>query len=113
MCHPSRPAPGEDAARWAVNRVNQRLELLGCAPRDIERCLQYANKPQDEFHHLLGIYGDREDICYYHGWKHYCLDIDNPEGKNMFRMIVVENFPHWQSVMMAELCWDFFRRFHR
>lgn len=31
----------------------------------------------------------------------------------MFRMIVVENFPHWQSVMMAELCWDFFCRFHR
>lgn len=113
MCHPSCPLPGEDMARWAIDRVNQRLELLGCAPRDIERCLQYANVPRDEFHHLLGIYGDREYIRYYYGWKHYCLDIDNPKGINMFRMVVVENFPHWQSVMMAELCWDFFRQFHR
>lgn len=113
MCHPMCPDDGENPGAWALEQVNRRLNLLGCKPMDIERCLAYAQHPEDSFHHLLGICGDREAIICLHGWKHYVLNSFNPENINTFRMVVVENFPHWQSVMMAQLCWDFFRQFRR
>ena len=113
MCHPMHPEEGEAPGTWAIDRVNRRLNLLGCKAVDPDRCLAFAGQPEDEFHHLLGIYGDREAVTEYFGWKHYVLNSFNAAGINTFRMVVVENFPHWQSVMMARLCWDFFRQFHR
>ena len=113
MCHPSHPGEGEDVGRWSVARVNQRMELLGCKQVDADRCIGFADAPGDEFHHLFGFYGDKEEQMCYHGWKHYFLNNYDVEGVNMFRMVVVENFPHWQSVMMARLCWAFFRQFYR
>lgn len=113
MCHPMCPPEGADPKIWAIDRVNLRLELLGCKPVDRQRCLAFAEHPEDAFHHLLGIYGDREAVQEYHGCKHYFLNDFNREGVNTFRMVVVENFPHWQSVEMARLCWEFFRQFCR
>lgn len=113
MCHPMRPEEGEDPGIWAVNRVNLRLRLLGCKEVDAEKCLAFANSETDEYHRLLGIYGDREVIAEYSGCRHFVLNDFNSDGLNAFRMVVVENFPHWQSVHMAQLCWDFFRQFRR
>lgn len=113
MCHPMRPGEDEDPRIWAINRVNLRLKTLGCKEVDMVRCLAYTDPQTDTFHHLLGIYGDKESIEEYTGCKHYILNNFNSEGINTFRMVVVENFPHWQSVHMAQLCWDFFRRFRR
>lgn len=113
MCHPMRPGEGEDPKIWAINRVNLRLELLGCKPVDMDTCLGYAHREEDAFHQLLGIYGDRETVTEHYGCRHYVLNNFSRQGINTFRMVVVENFPHWQSVMMAKLAWDFFRQFRR
>jgi len=113
MCHPMSPGDGEDPGIWALELVNRRLSLLGCKPMDVDRCLAYARYPEDSFHHLLGISGDQEAIHRFYGWKHYVLNSFNEAHINTFRMVVVENFPHWQSVMMARLCWNFFRQFRR
>lgn len=113
MCHPMRPDPDTDVREWAVNRVNLRLSLLGCKTLDMKRCLAFEDQKEDAFHHLLGIYGDKETVVEYHGCRHYILNSFNTEGVNTFRMVVVENFPHWQSVMMAKLSWEFFRQFRR
>ncbi|MCD7806710.1 MAG: hypothetical protein LUH19_05135 [Lachnospiraceae bacterium] len=113
MPHPSSPAPGVDVHRWAVARLNNRLESLGCAVRDVDQCIAYEKQPEDEYHHLLGFYADKEEVREIFGCKHYFADCFNEEGVNTFRFVVVDNFPHWQSLMMAELCWDFFRQFKR
>ena len=113
MCHPMRPDEGEEPRCWAIDRVNLRLRLLGCKEVDMDRCLSFGEQETDAFHHLLGIYGDQETVAEYYGCRHWILNNYNDRDINAFRMVVVENFPHWQSVMMARLCWAFFRQFYR
>ncbi len=107
------PAEGEDPHIWSLERFNRRMELLRCEPRDIEKCLSYLDHPEDELHHVLGFYGDREEIRTIYGLKHYCVDIMNADGINAFRYIVLENHPHQIPVTAGEFVWDFFKRFRR
>ena len=109
------PKPPEDADTrvWMVEQLNRRLDLLGCAPREIGKCLAFADAPEDELHHMLGFYGDREKIRSYYGYKHYTVDIFSEDHINMFRYSAVENSPHSPGVMMGELVWEFFRQFRR
>lgn len=108
-----RPPECADTRVWMVEQLNRRLELLGCEPRRIEQCLSYADTPEDELHHVLGFYGDREQIRTYYGYKHYMIDILSRENVPMFRYVAVENSPHSPGVMMGELVWEFFRKFRR
>ncbi len=110
--HPA-PQPGEDIPRWALNRVNLRLELQNCEPRDVETCLGYLTNPDTETHAALGFYGDRDGIQYFYGRKHYIADVWSRTGLHTFRYAAVENAPHWPPLAWAELAWDFFRGFRR
>lgn len=109
------PAPPEGMDRhiWMLSRLNKRLDLLGCAPRDMEKCLSYLDKPEDELHHVLGFYGDTEEICEIHGLKHYFVNIFNKDGLNAFRYVVLENYPHVPPPAGAPILWDFFKQFRR
>lgn len=107
------PPEGCDRRMWMVEQLNKRLELLDVAPRDPKICLGYENTPEDELHHILGFYGDKEEIQMYYGYKHYTVDIFNKDGMNAFRYVAVENSPHWPPVMLGELVWAFFRQFRR
>jgi hypothetical protein len=113
MPHPSSPPAGVDVHEWAVARVNNRLVSVGCEPREVDRCIAFKDHPEDSYHYLLGFYADKEEIKEFYGCKHYFADCYDKEGRNTFRVVVVDNFPHWQSVMMARLCWDFFKQFKR
>ena len=113
QCTPPTPPEGRDIHEWMMERINKRMWLLGCAPRDPEKCLGYLLQPEDTLHHTIGIYGDREEIRTYYGYRHYVVDIDNADGIHAFRYITVENSPHWPYVMMGELAWEFFRKFRR
>ncbi|MCC8098893.1 MAG: hypothetical protein LIO78_02355 [Clostridiales bacterium] len=81
------PAPPEGMDRhiWMLSRLNTRLDLLRCQPRDMEKCISYLNTPEDELHHVLGFYGDTEEIREIHGLKHYIVNIYNRDGLNAFR----------------------------
>lgn len=109
------PAPPEGMDRhiWMLSRLNKRLDLLGCAPRDMERCLRYLHTPQDELHHVLGFYGDTEEIRMFHGLKHYIVNIFNKDGLNVFRYICLDNYPHFVPPAGGELLWPFFKQFRR
>ncbi len=107
------PPEGKDKHEWMIERLNMRLDTLGCEPRHASECISYLNKPQDELHHIVGFYGDKEEIIRYHGYRHYMVNIWNREKINAFRYVVVENNPHWPPVMMAQLMWDFFKQFRR
>jgi hypothetical protein len=76
-------------------------------------CLSYADTPEDDLHHIIGIYGDKETIVSYFGVKHYIVDIRNKDGFHAFRYVSAENCPHWPYLMMGELAWDFFKQFRR
>jgi hypothetical protein len=79
----------------------------------MEKCISYLDTPEDELHHVLGFYGDREEIKTILGLKHYFVDIYNEDGMNTFRYVCIENHPHTPPVTSAPILWDFFKKFHR
>ena len=109
------PAPPEGMDRhiWMLSRLNKRLELLDCAPRDMETCISYLEKPEDELHHVLGFYGDTEEIREICGLKHYIVNIYNKNGLGVFRYICLDNYPHFVPPAGGPLLWEFFKQFKR
>lgn len=93
-------------------QVNRRLATLGCAPRDVERCLKLGAL-DGEVAWQMGFYGDKEEIVRPYGRKHYVSDIYNKDGLLAFRYVVVAGAPHWPPVSMGEMVWDFFKRYRR
>jgi pimeloyl-ACP methyl ester carboxylesterase len=113
MANMYEPSEGEDPHVWSVRRANRRLELLNCAPRDVERCAQYFFDADSAIHKATGIYGDQESVETLLGVKHYIVRIKNRDGLDAFQYIVTENNPHWPQVTAAELGWAFLKRFRR
>lgn len=113
QCTPPTPPVGRDIHDWMMERINTRMWLLDCAPRDPDTCIGYRLKPEDKLHHTIGIYGDREETRCYYGYRHDVVDIDNADGIHAFRYVTVENSPHWPYLMMGSMAWEFFRQFRR
>lgn len=107
------PPDGQDKHEWMMWRLNRRMDTLNCEPRDAKMCIEYLDTPEDELHHVLGFYGDREKIETWYGYKHYVLDIDNKDGMHAFRYVAVENSAHWPAVMMGQYVWNFFKQYRR
>lgn len=107
------PPENQDKHEWMISRLNKRMDTLGCARRDADICIGYLHKEQDELHHAVGFYGDKEETQIHYGYKHYVVDIKNQEGMDAFRYVVVENSPHAWPLMTAYMTWDFFRNFRR
>ena len=107
------PPEGEDRHIWSLNRLNRRLDLLRCEPRDVEKCLSYLDNADSELHRVLGFYADVEEVKVLYGLKHYIADIYNRDGLDAFRYVVIENYPHFVPPAGGELIWAFFRQFRR
>lgn len=107
------PPAGVDRHDWAVERLNRRMASLSCAPRDVATCLGFVDAPDSELHRVLGFAGDRERTEVIHGAKHWIADVDDSEGRNVFRYVVVENAPHAWPLAAGVLGWDFLKRFRR
>lgn len=107
------PHENEDVHTWSVERVNRRLELLGCEPRNVEQCVSYFHNKDDVLHHMTGIYGDEEKMLDLYGVKHALVRIRDKSGQTVFQYIVTENAPHWPQVTAAELGWNFVKQFRR
>jgi pimeloyl-ACP methyl ester carboxylesterase len=107
------PPEGTDKHQWMISRLNKRMHILGCENRDPDTCIAYLYTPEDDLHHTLGFYGDKEDISVHFGVKYYFSDIWNKEGIHAFRYVAVENAPHTPPVLMGQLVWDFFKKFRR
>lgn len=109
------PAPpeGADKHEWMIERLNKRMDSLGCAPRDAATCISYLDQADSELHRVVGFYGDEERTEIHYSAKHWTVDIRNADGIDAFRYVVAENAPHCWPLMAAELAWDFFRQFRR
>lgn len=111
----NQPEPPEsvDRHRWAIERLNRRMASLSCVPRDVATCLAYVEAPDTELHAVLGFAGDRERTELIHGAKHWIADVDDTDGRNVFRYVVVENAPHAWPLAAGSLGWDFLKNFRR
>lgn len=107
------PEKGENIGKWCMNQTNRKLEILGCEPRDEETCLEYRNHPEDELHYHVGIYGDYEATELHYGYKHYTVGVNNRDGMEVYRIVSVENSPHWPQLAIGKLGWNFLKRFRR
>lgn len=107
------PAPGEDPRVWGVNKVNSRLELLDITPRDVDKCVAYADLPKNAFHHIVGVNGDAERVEEHYGVKHFVADFNDSKGRNVLRFAVVDNAPHFPPMALGQMMWSFLHRFSR
>jgi hypothetical protein len=107
------PPKTKDKHEWMIERLNTRLDSLGCAPRDATTCISYLQEPENTLHKVTGFYGDCEQTMQFYGYKHWRIDINNQNGLNAFRYVVVENSGHHWPVMAAKLGWDFMKQFRR
>lgn len=62
---------------------------------------------------MNGVPADRTEVRYMMGSEAYISDYCNESGKWFFRYISLENTPHMIMPQMAELSWEFIRRFAR
>ena len=108
-----KPPAHTDPDWWKVQKLNLRLISQGCEPVDTETCIAYQQTPEDELHHVLGFYGDREEVREYYGIQHFICDKKRKDGMLAYRCVGVDNSPHWPLLTMAELSWGFFRNYRR
>lgn len=106
------PAEGEDAHRWKLGRLNHRLWLQACAPRDVERCMRLGEE-DGEVSAKMGFYGDQERIETHLGIRHFVSDVYDETGVPTFRMAAMEHGFHAIPVTFGMLAWDYFRQFKR
>ena len=111
MCSTYVPSDGEDVHTWSLGRINLRLDLLGCTALNVRKCTAYFDDEFDALHHILGIYGDREEILNLYGLKHYIACIRSLSDVEVFQYVVTDNSPHWPPVTSAEIGWPFLKRF--
>jgi len=60
-----------------------------------------------------GVPADRTEVRFMMGDELYLSDYRNEDGRWLFRYISIENTPHMIMPQMAELSWEFVRRFAR
>ena len=69
-------------------------------------CDDYATR-------MNGVPSDRTEVRYIMGTEVYISDYVNDDGNCLFRYESIENTPHMIMPQMAELSWEFLRRFNR
>lgn len=111
--YPNCAPEGSDTTAWQVEQFNRLLELLNCKAVDAEVCRTYLEAPETSLHHILGVYGDREYTQNLLGVEHHVAEYLNSQGRMALRLMGIANWSHWQSPLMAELCWAFFKKFRR
>ncbi len=104
--------PGTQEYRNAVDAYHRRLRALRCPDRtdsEIEAALQSPDLAQRR----NGVVADRTETRWMLGHEVYIADVKNEKGRWHLRFVSLENLPHMISPQMAELSWEFLRRFAR
>ena len=89
-----------------------RLAAFKLPMRSREEILAAAASP-DYATRRNGVPADRTEVRYLMGSEAYVSDYCREDGKWFFRYISLENTPHMIMPQMAELSWEFLRRFAR
>lgn len=89
-----------------------RLKAFKLPMRSREEILA-ARTSRDYATRRNGVPADRTEVRYVMGSEVYLSDFYRADGKCYFRYISLENTPHMIMPQMAELSWEFLRRFAR
>lgn len=89
-----------------------RLAAFKLPMRTREEILAAGSSP-DYATRRNGVPSDRTEVRFLMGSEAYVSDFRNENGKWFFRYISLENTPHMIMPQMAELSWEFIRRFAR
>lgn len=95
-----------------VLNFQKRLEAFRCPERTAEE-INAAKYSKDYVTRMNGIPADATQLRYMMGEECYVSDLKNTDGKWHLRFVTIGNCPHMIMPQMAELSWEFLRRFSR
>ena len=95
-----------------IESLNRRLRSLNCRPVTLEEVQATAYSGIDA-ERLIGAPGAVYEIKTILNTNHYFASYMDRFGDEVFKIVAVDNFPHWPSPTMAELCWDFMKHYSR
>lgn len=103
---------GSELEKENAEHFRRRLKAFRCPDRSIEEIIA-ARRSDDYATRTNGIPADRSEVRYYMGNEVYISDLKNIDGNWHLRFVTLENMPHMIAPQMAELSWEFLRRFAR
>ena len=104
--------PGTKGYENAIHAYRRRLYAFRCPDRSAEE-IEGALQSGDLAQRRSGIPADRTEVRYSMGHEVYIADVQNNDGNWQLRFVSIENLPHMITPQMAELSWEFLRRFSR
>lgn len=104
--------PGTVEYDQAMEAYQRRLVAFRCPERSREE-IEAALNGSDLAQRRNGVVADRTEVRWSMGHEVYIADVQNEVGKWQLRFVSLENLPHMISPQMAELSWEFLRRFAR
>ena len=75
--------------------------------------MEAALESKDLAERKNGVPADHTEVRYVMGHEVYIADVYNNAGKHHLRFATLDNLPHMITPQMAELSWEFLRRFAR
>ena len=100
------------SATEKIAMLNRRLKASSCREVTLMECEQ-ARESGDEVTRRLGFPSDKTEVVNVLGVDHYVAGFMNNRGNEYLKIIGINNMPHWPPASMAELAWDFMKRFAR
>lgn len=104
--------PGTDEYLQAIDAFRRRLYAFRCPDKSVEE-VEAALHSSNLAERRNGVPADYAEVRYSMGAEVYVADLKNDDGNWYLRFISIENLPHMMSPQMAELSWEFLRRFSR
>jgi hypothetical protein len=100
------------SARLKIELLRRRLQMQRCRVPEPEEFYAMA-KSEDVVKRNIGVPFDRTFVQTIAGLYHWIGDFRNDNGDYFFRMISIENSPHFLHPTTPGLVWDFISRFSR
>ena len=104
--------PGSELERKDAVYYQNRLKAFRCPEKSIEEIIN-ARTDNDYATRMNGVPSDHTEVRYIMGNEAYISDVKNKDGKWHLRFVTLENMPHMLAPQMADLAWEFMRRFAR
>ena len=88
-------------------------KVNGCKTYAVEECIRGALASQNETERKLGTLLDETKVELHEGRKYYLGDCVSADGMRITRFGLIEGAPHWPTVSLPRLTWEFLKRFSR
>jgi len=99
-------------AEGKIALLNKRLYSMRHRELTLEECLACAHS-DNEVERNLGFPADRTEIFELAGVRHFAAYFTNDKGQELLKIVSAEGQPHWPQATMAEIVWEFMKKFSR